>query len=122
MKTCEIVKQEGRETRDILIPYVNVRENEKEVTVQAEMPGLKKESISLEIEGDVLTIKGVYDEEIPQGYTALYRERVPFEYRRSFTLGNEIDRNKIRGVYENGLLNLTLPKMEKTEPKKILIE
>jgi len=105
----------------VIAPLVNIHEKEKEITVEAEMPGLAKENLSIQIEGEVLTFSGRQKEGVPEGYHALYRERFPSEYRRSFVLSSEIDREGIRALYENGVLNLTLPKVEKARPKIIKI-
>jgi len=122
MSAKELVEKEGREESRVITPLVNIHEKEKEITVEAEMPGLAKENLSIQIEGEVLTFSGRQKESVPEGYHVLYRERFPSEYRRSFVLGSEIDREGIRALYENGVLNLTLPKVEKARPKIIKID
>ncbi|HPN73019.1 MAG TPA: Hsp20/alpha crystallin family protein [Candidatus Omnitrophota bacterium] len=106
----------------IISPVVSIKETEKEVVIEAEMTGLSKEDISLEVKGDELTLRGLRkgcDE--PSGYTALWRERCPFEYARTFILGDEVRRDGINARYENGVLSVTVPKAEKVQPKKIQI-
>jgi len=80
----------------LIQPLVNIMETDKEVILEAEMPGLSKEDIALELKDDELVIHGKQRaEELPKGYTALYRERCPFEYMRSFVLGDTIDKIKL---------------------------
>lgn len=107
----------------VIQPLVNVSETEKEVILEAEMVGLSKEDINLELKNDQLIISGKSRaEEPPKGYTALYRERCPLEYTRSFLLGDTIDKGKIDAQYENGILKVTLQKVEAAHPKKIEIK
>lgn len=108
--------------RLMVSPLVAIHETEKDVLLEAEMSGLDKESIGLEVKGDELTIRGIRKEaETPKGYTALYRERCPFEYSRTFVLGSEVDRDRISAKYEDGVLTLTIPKSDESQPRKIAI-
>jgi HSP20 family protein len=110
----------GEYTPKIVSPIVNIRETEKDVVIEAEMTGLKKEDVSLDIKGDELTLKGIKkDCETPNGYIPVYRERCPFEYWRTFILGDEVKRDGISAKYEGGILKVTIPKSERAQPKKI---
>ena len=112
----------GENMPRVIAPSVNIQETEKEVVIEAEMTGLKKEDVSLDVKGDELTIKGAKrDCEVPKGYTAIYRERCPFEYSRTFILGDETKRDGIKAKHENGILKVTIPKSEKAQPKRIEI-
>ena len=112
----------GEYTPKVIVPDVNIQETEKDVIIEAEMSGLKKEDVSLDIKGDELTIKGVKKEyEVPKGYTLVYREKYPFEYSRTFLLGDETKREGITAKYEGGILKVIIPKSEKVQPKKIEI-
>ncbi|MBN1794306.1 MAG: Hsp20/alpha crystallin family protein [Candidatus Omnitrophica bacterium] len=116
------VNQNREEIKKSVTPYVTIQETEKEVVLKAEMAGLQKEDIQVELIGDELTIKGSQKEcEVPKGYTPIMRERCLLEYRRAFILGDEVDKGKINADYENGILTVTLTKSEKTQPKKIVI-
>ncbi len=107
----------------VIQPLVNVSETEKDVILEAEMVGLSKEDINLELKDDQLIISGKSRaEEPPKGYMALYRERCPLEYTRSFLLGDTIDKGKIDAQYENGILKVMLQKVETAHPKKIEIK
>jgi HSP20 family protein len=106
----------------VVMPVVNINETQNEVVIEAEMTGLSKDDISLDIKGDELTLKGIRKEcDVPSGYTAFYRERCPFEYARTFILGEEVKREGINAKYESGILKVTIPKSEKARPRKIEI-
>lgn len=106
----------------VIAPVVNIQTTEKTVIIEAEMTGLKKEDLSLDIKGDELIIKGSKkDCEVPKGYTAVYRERCPFEYSRTFILSDEVARDGITAKYDNGILKVEIPKSERAQPKKIEI-
>ncbi len=102
-------------------PVVNIRDEENAVVLEAEMPGLLEENISVEVQGDELFISGKRLNEIPKGYSSLYQERIPIEYKRTFTLGSDIDRGNIEAHYENGILAVKLKRSEDAQPRKIKV-
>jgi HSP20 family protein len=107
----------------VIQPLVNIRETDTEIVLEAEMVGLTKEDVNLELKDDELVITGkVRPYETPQGYTVIHRERCPYEYVRRFVLGETIDRARIDAQYENGILTVTLHKVEAVRPKRILIK
>lgn len=117
-------KQQEQCQPQIIEPLVNILEEEKEIVLEAEMVGLTKDDVSLDLKGDELTLKGRVgrtDDGVPKGYTVLYKERCPLEYRRTFIIGDEIDKSKIDAQYANGILKVKLYKAEKAQPKKIEI-
>jgi len=121
-----LIKQNQKRCEpQVIQPLVNIREEEKEVILEAEMVGLSKEDISLELKGNELTLKGKTrrsDEDIPKGYTVIHRERCPLEYMRTFIVGDDIDKSKVDAQYENGVLRVKLAKSEQAQPKKIEIK
>lgn len=119
-----LVKQRHCQPR-VIQPLVNIHETDKEVILEAEMTGLTKEDIGLELKGNELTIRGKTresDEILPKGYVVIHRERCPLEYIRTFIIGDEIDKNKIDAQYENGILRIKLSKSDKAQPKRIEIK
>lgn len=111
----------GYATR-VIAPVVNIKETEKQIVIEAEMAGLSRDEISIDLKGDELILKGKKkDRDVPEGYTAIYRERCPYEYSRTFILGEEVKRDGITAKYEEGLLRVTIPRTEKEQPKKIEI-
>lgn len=117
-KTLEIKEERAR----FITPLTNIVEKENEVVLESEMAGLTREDIDIQLNGNELTIVGKPGTNVvPEGYTKLYGERSPLEYKRSFTLSSTINMDAINAKYENGVLNLTLPKEEELLPKKIQI-
>ncbi len=101
-------------------PVVDVRESDKEYTMEVELPGLTEKDIEVKVENDLLTLSSKKEEdkkEDRKGY--LIRERRRFEFSRSFSLPKEVDREKIDAEFKNGLLKLVLPKTPKAQPKRI---
>ena len=106
------------------IPAVNIKENEKDFTLELSIPGFRKEDFNIEIDNDVLTISSkvkVENETNVKNYTR--REFSVTSFKRAFTLPETINVEEINAAYESGILILTLPKREEALPKpKRLIE
>lgn len=108
--------------RDNAFLAVDVHENEKEVTVKADLPGLKKEDIHVSIDNDVLTIRGERKVEVERkdkNYSIVERSYGTFE--RRLILGSAVDEKNVKASYKDGVLELTLPKTEASKPKRIEI-
>jgi HSP20 family protein len=106
----------GRQAR---IPSVNITENKDEYNVSLAVPGMKKDDFKIDVEGNILTISCEKDEtkeEKEKRYTR--REYSYSSFSRSFTLPDEVNREKIDARYEDGLLKLSLPRKE--EAKKFI--
>jgi HSP20 family protein len=89
-----------------LSPACDVSETEEKFLLSVDLPGMKKEDIKIELKDQVLTISG---------------ERKTEKYQRSFTLPTVVDGNKVEARYEDGVLELTLPKTELAKPRQIEI-
>lgn len=116
--------ERARRASGTIEPLVNILETEKEIVLEAEMVGLSKKDVELELKGNELTITGkarASVEDVPKGYDILHRERCPLEYERTFVLGEEIDTESIEAAYEGGILKVTLPKSEKARPRRVEI-
>ena len=97
----------------------DVISKENEFLIEAELPGFKKEDISLDIEDDVLTIKAVHqneESEEDEKKNYIRRERFYGSYTRCFDVSN-IDVESIKAEYNDGILSLTLPKKVPEKPK-----
>ncbi len=105
--------------RGFIRPAVNIFETENGYVVEAELPGVNKESLSVSLEGDFLTLEGRRQNQGVPGVEPLYRESVPADYRRVFQVDPAIDRAKVTAKIEQGILTLTLPKAEAAKPRKI---
>lgn len=102
-----------------LLPPVDVIEDASGITLFADMPGVPKEKLNLQLESDSLTIEGDMELSMPQEMQASFAEvRVP-RYRRVFTLSKELDAEKASAELKNGVLKLRIPKAEYAQPRKI---
>jgi len=102
---------------------VDVKENANAYTVHAEMPGVAKEDIHVEIDGNRVSISGeVRRENLEKdGERLVHSERYFGSVARSFTLANEIDDDKSEAHFENGVLTLTLPKRAAASSRKLRV-
>ena len=105
------------------MPSVDIYETPETIVMKAELPGLGREDIDIQIRDNTLTLRGerrfakdVHEENY------LRIERAYGSFQRSFTLPTTIQQEKIRAVFKDGVLELTLPKAEGSKPKKIAIE
>jgi HSP20 family protein len=106
--------------RPFIAPDVNILETNNEFVLEAEMPGVKKEGLEITLEGNVLTIVGHRSDPAPPG-ELVYRESRLADYRRVFELDPSVDGDKINAKVEQGVLALTLPKVERVKPRKIAV-
>jgi len=108
------------------VPAVNVKENKKEFKLEISAPGYEKGDISLNVENNVLTIsakKEIKNEEKGEDEKVLRQEFTSSSFYRSFTLPENIDTDNILAKEKNGVLKITLPKMDKAlEDKRKKIE
>ncbi|MDA8093207.1 MAG: Hsp20/alpha crystallin family protein [Betaproteobacteria bacterium] len=103
---------------------IDVTENEKAYLVAAEVPGVKKDDIEVNIEGSQVTISATAKRESEEkgGEKVLRRERYYGKAQRSFVLPQEIDEASAQAKYADGVLELTLPKREAAVGKKLTIQ
>ena len=104
---------------DTTLPSVNVKEEDDAFTVEMAAPGMKKEDFQIELKDNILTIKSELKEE-KEDTKASYTRR-EFSYRsfhRAFNLNNQVvDDAKIKASYQDGILNIGIPKKEEAKPK-----
>lgn len=101
-------------------PRVDIAETDKEFSIKAEIPDVKKEDVKVSVENGVLTIKGERKQEKEEKNKKFHRvERFYGSFTRSFTLPDNVDENKIEASFKDGMLNLTIPKTAETKPKAI---
>ncbi len=96
-------------------PKIDISEDEKNIFVDAEVPGIAKENLKIVLEDNVLTISGEKKQEEEKKDKNFHRtERAYGSFSRSFTLPVEVDSNKVSAAFENGILKIAL---EKAAPK-----
>jgi HSP20 family protein len=106
------------------LPPVDIAEDKDTITLTAELPGFKEDQIQIQIqmEGGVLTLRGERKfEDEKEGRNFHRVERSYGQFVRSFTLPNNVDREKIKANFADGLLKIELPKREESKPRQIKI-
>ncbi|HNV21224.1 MAG TPA: Hsp20/alpha crystallin family protein [Candidatus Hydrogenedentes bacterium] len=111
----------AQETRQYIMPRVNIVEEPEQVRIEAELAGVEKDKVELEVKDGELTLaarrastsgKGVY----------LLRERTPADYRRVFALSKAIDTANINATMKDGVVTITLPKVQAYQPRTIQVK
>jgi len=92
-------------------PKVDVRDEDAQIVIEAEVPGLAKDQVSVELDNGILRIKGEKkDSDENKTKTYVHKELKHSSFCRSFSIGDNIDSDKLVAKFENGLLEITLPK------------
>jgi HSP20 family protein len=103
-------------------PAVDIYETDSEIMVQAELPGIDRKDIALQLENNVLTLKGDRRFEKETNQENYHRiERSYGGFSRAFTIPTIVDEDKIRADYKDGILKIALPKKEQVKAKQIKI-
>jgi HSP20 family protein len=113
---------DGPTTTTSWAPNVDIFENENELIVKAELPGIDAKDVELNVENNVLTISGERKLEFEDRKENYHRiERAYGSFSRSFSLPQLIDEDKIGADYKDGVLTVRVPKHEKAKPRQIKI-
>ena len=104
-------------------PAVDISEREDAYLVELELPGLTKDDVKITMEDNILTIRGEKKQEKDENQGNYHRsERVYGSFQRSFTLPTTVKSDKVEAQYKNGMLTVTLPKVEEAKPKAIEVK
>lgn len=102
--------------RMMTVPAVNIVENKNDYTVSLAAPGMKKDDFNIDVEGNMLTISCEKEEKKEEKDEKFTRKEYNYSsFSRSFTLPEEVNKENIEAVYDNGLLKLMLPKKEEVK-------
>jgi HSP20 family protein len=120
---AEIQQMDGENTRNrpVFVPRTDIYETKDSIVVIADMPGCDEQSVDITLEKNRLTINGLVEPRFEEGYSLTYNEYSVGDYRRVFTLSDEVDRDNISASVKNGVLKLVLPKSQKAQAKKISV-
>lgn len=118
--------QDGMETffeQSDFLPRVDLVENGKGVTVKADIPGLEKKDLNVEIDGRDLVISGRRDEkrESTEGGVTRY-ERHSGSFRRSIRLPEDVETGKVKAVYDKGVLNIEIPRLKEKQLRRVIVK
>ncbi|MGC8719420.1 MAG: Hsp20/alpha crystallin family protein [Thermodesulforhabdaceae bacterium] len=110
-------------TERFIVPAFDVSETDEHIIVKADLPGVDVKDIDISIVGNVLTVKGEKKQEKEEKNESYHRiERSYGSFSRSISLPAEVNPEAVEAVYKDGVLKLTIPKAEKSKPKKIEIK
>tara|TARA_B100000497_G_scaffold107612_1_gene125332 strand:+ start:911 stop:1384 length:474 start_codon:yes stop_codon:yes gene_type:complete len=120
----EIEKQVGvKPFSGTAYPKVNVYEYDDRIGIIAEIPGLDKKDLQVDVEEGILHISGdkhgLFDD---TGAKVIRKELKHSSFKRSFELGEQLNGDKIKASFKDGLLSIDIPKVEPTEPKKLSVK
>lgn len=103
----------GEATTAAWLPFVDIFEDQDYIRLVAELPGVKPEEVKIFVEGNLLTIKGTKEQAAEEKAEKVHRyERTYGAFERAFALPVSVQPEKIKAAYENGVLTITLPKVE----------
>jgi HSP20 family molecular chaperone IbpA len=105
-----------------LLPPADVIEDAGGITLYADLPGVPKDKLNLQVEADTLTIEGELSIDLPDGMEPSHAEVGLPRYRRAFTLSRELDAGKVSAELKDGVLKLRIPKAEHAQPRRIEIQ
>lgn len=114
---------EGRVVTSAWWPACDVFEDREAVKIVAEIPGVRPEDVKLTLENNLLTIRGEKKQQAEERSERVHRyERSYGSFERSFALPSTVDPDKIQATYANGVLTVTVPKVERARPREISIQ
>ena len=106
----------------VFTPAVDIFETDKEITLLADMPGVKADDLTIDLRDNTLTLSADIDSVEETGEEEILVEYESGRYYRQFSLGEVINQENINAQLNDGVLRLTLPKVEKVAPRKITVK
>jgi len=123
----QILQESGGHNHDnaptLWAPAVDVSESEHEIVLQAELPGMSKDDIDIQLTGDTLTLRG--ERKLQQAQRGEHFHRIERQYgawQRTFQIETPIDAQRVQASYEDGVLIVHLPKQAAVKPRQIAID
>ncbi|WP_296702390.1 Hsp20/alpha crystallin family protein [Thiocapsa sp. UBA6158] len=113
--------QAARADEAALLPPVDIYEDAAGITLVADLPGVSRERLSVQVDKDTLLIEGEAAIEMPGEMEALYADLRTTRFRRSFTLSRELQADRIDAQMQDGVLTLKVPKRAELQPRKIQV-
>ena len=110
-----------REPEMVLRTPVDIFEDTEGITLLADMPGVSKDSLNVQVDKDSLIVEGDARIDMPEGMEALYADVRSTRYRRSFALSGELETDRIDASLKDGVLRVRIPKRAEARPRKIEI-
>lgn len=112
-------RSEDRRDQPFVVPPVDVFENESGITLLADLPGVSRDRLGVRVDGESLLIEATAATTGPKDMQLVYGEAQYPSYKRQFTLSRELDVSGIEATLKDGVLKLTIPKLEEAKPRRI---
>jgi HSP20 family protein len=103
-------------------PPVDIIENQDQVSVVIDLPGVQRDSIDVQMTGENLTVRGERAPEEKERGHYVYGERPHGSFQRSFTIGVPVEADNVQAAYKDGVLRITLPKADQVKPRRVEIQ
>jgi HSP20 family protein len=103
-------------------PPIDIHEGPEGLILEADLPGATEQNLTVQLEDNVLSLYAKIDSPVPDGAQLVHEEYRLGDYRRSFILSDEVDRDRITAELKNGVLRLFLPKAQRTRTRRIEIK
>ena len=111
---------ENRPSMRSAVPVVDIYENDDKILLHADMPGVTKETLSVNIDNGTLTLSGI--RQLAGSGVSSWEELTDVKYMRNFSVPQNIDMERVEAEFKNGVLELHLPKAEAAKPKMIEVK
>jgi HSP20 family protein len=115
------VDSSGDLPRNVVAPYADIYETPEAYVLRLDLPGARKEAVTLTMEKNVLEVSATVEPHHDKSFTVLHRELRITGYHRVFSLGEGIDRDSVDALFEDGVLTVKLFKTSETKPRTITI-
>jgi HSP20 family protein len=114
--------ESAQRSRSAMRPPVDVLETSDGITLRADMPGVTREHLNLQIEGNTLTLEGELQVRMADNMEALYADVRSTLYRCSFVLSSELEGGKVEASLKDGVLTVRIPKRAELRPRRIEVQ
>jgi len=110
-----------RGERSLYAPPIDIYESDEGLVLHADLPGVTVDSLDLQVQDNKLTLFGRVEESVAENARFLHQEYSVGDFLRSFILSDDVDHDRITATLNNGVLKVTLPKAQQTEPRRIQV-
>ena len=122
MKSSDTHEMQRLSEPDVYLqPAVDIYEEDSSITLQADLPGVSRDRLDVQVDGNALVIEGQAKLDMPEDMEALYADISTTRFRRQFTLSNGLETEQISAEIKDGVLTLHLPKRAELQPRKITV-
>ena len=116
-----LTKVSNESNRAATLPAVDIYENATGITLLADLPGVSKDRLSIKVQSNELLIEGEAAVQVPAEVRLVHNELREPLFRRSFTLGHDLNKDNITANLKHGVLTLQIPRLREAQPRKISV-